>query len=485
MTPIISTAHLIAELDRLHVLPANQLDELRSRAVADHESKALARELLERGWLTAYQANLLLQDRGDLLLLGSYILLDRLGEGGMGTVFRARNWKLGRVCAVKLIRKERLNSADAVRRFYREIRAAAQLDHVNVVRAYDADEVNGTHYFAMEFVDGIDLVRLVRKHGPSSPALACAYIRQAALGLQHAHERGLVHRDIKPANLLLTRAPGAGIIKILDMGLARQDEAVAGEVSGTLTQVGMVMGTPDYMAPEQSISSHTVDGRADLYSLGCSLYFLLTASVPFPGGSPLEKLLKHQMEQPKLLEILRPDVPAALADIVYKLMAKKPTDRFPTAAALAAELETLLNEPRIWQAVPAATGKRATVPVNDGGDSPTDPFWAGIVTEVKEEAVEQPPGAGAGRWVVGAGIALIAILTVWLIASLFRESPANNAPTDGNRKSDQKGWIPRREKADLAPARPERPADREDKRPAPKVEVTAWQPARVPVSLPR
>ena len=182
--------------------------------------RALAGELIRRGWLTPYQVNQLLQGRGRDLLLGSYVLLERLGEGGMGQVFKARNWKLGRVVALKLIRKERLDNPDAVRRFQREIRAAAQLDHPNIVRAFDADEVDGTHLLVMEYVEGTDLAKLVKKDGPLPVDKACDYCRQAALGLQHAYERGLVHRDIKPHNLLLT--PG-GVVKILDMGLARLD----------------------------------------------------------------------------------------------------------------------------------------------------------------------------------------------------------------------------------------------------------------------
>ena len=177
--------------------------------------RRLAGELIRRGWLTPYQVNQLLQGRGRELLLGSYVLLERLGEGGMGQVFKARNWKLGQVVALKLIRKERIDDPDAVRRFQREIRAAAQLDHPNIVLAFDADEVGGTHLLVMEYVEGTDLAKLVKQDGPLPVDKACDYIRQAALGLQHAHERGLVHRDIKPHNLLLTPArrgqdPGHG-----------------------------------------------------------------------------------------------------------------------------------------------------------------------------------------------------------------------------------------------------------------------------------
>jgi serine/threonine protein kinase len=306
------------------------------------ETKALAGELIRRGWLTPYQANLLLQGRGCELLLASYVLLERIGEGGMGQVFKAKNWKLGRIVALKLIRKERLANEDAVRRFHREIRAAAQLSHPNIVMAYDADEVNGTHFFAMECVEGSDLAKLIKQHGPMPVAQACDWIRQAALGLQHAHERGMVHRDIKPHNLLLTKQ---GVVKILDMGLARLTVAGEdGDISTTMTQEGAVMGTPDYMAPEQAEESHTVDIRADLYSLGCTLYQLLAGKVPFPGGTLIQKLKKHQSEQPAPIEMLQPDVPTAVADLVYKLMAKRPQERYPTPAELVRALETLPSE---------------------------------------------------------------------------------------------------------------------------------------------
>src|SRR5262249_37566879 len=198
-----TTAGFQDGLRRFHLLEPAQLEELKRQAPAA-DARALARTLIDRGWLTPYQANQVLQGKGQELLLGSYVLLERLGEGGMGAVFKARNWKLGRIVALKLIRKERLDNPDAIRRFQREVRAAAALDHPNIVHAYDADEIGGTHILVMECIEGAtDLGRLVKKQGPLPIPLACEYMRQAALGLQHAYERGLVHRDIKPANLLM------------------------------------------------------------------------------------------------------------------------------------------------------------------------------------------------------------------------------------------------------------------------------------------
>ena len=284
METVMSNSALLDALRQYRLLDAAQLEELEALAGRFPDPKALAGELIRRGWLTPYQANQIFAGRGCELLLGSYVLLERLGEGGMGQVFKAQNWKLGKIVALKLIRKERLAKPDAVRRFQREVRAPPRLcRHPNIVHAYDADEIDGTHLLVMEYVEGAtDLARLVKQNGPLPVAQACEYIRQAALGLQHAYERGLVHRDIKPHNLLLT-ADGQ-TVKVLDMGLARLDPLPGDDRSATMTQEGAVMGTPDYIAPEQALDSHTVDIRADLYSLGCTFYYLLTGKCRSPAA---------------------------------------------------------------------------------------------------------------------------------------------------------------------------------------------------------
>jgi serine/threonine-protein kinase len=304
----------------------------------------LAIELIKRGWLTEYQARRLLQGRGHELLLGSYILFDKLGEGGMGQVFKARHRNLRRIAAIKLIRKDSLNNPTIVKRFEREVRAAATLDHPNIVHAYDADKIGGTHLLIMEYIDGAtDLAQVVNKNGPMSVDQACECIRQVALGLQHAHERGLVHRDIKPRNLLLTA--DRMTIKILDMGLARLDAFTSDNPGTFITQAGIGLGTPDFVAPEQAISSHTADIRSDIYSLGCTFYYLLTAQVPFPGSGAVDKLLKHLRDEPQPIECLRSDIPSEVAALVRKMMAKIPEDRCQTPAEVAAALSSLLNKP--------------------------------------------------------------------------------------------------------------------------------------------
>jgi serine/threonine protein kinase/WD40 repeat protein len=335
---ILTGQGLLDALGQWHLVETARLDGLRHEpGVAGLEPRALAGELIRRGWLTPYQANQVLQDRAPQLLLGHYVLLERLGEGGMGTVFKARHRLMGRVVALKVIRKERLENSDVLRRFQREIRLAAQLNHPNVVLAYDAEEAGGCHFLVMEYVEGTDLGKLLKRHGPLPWPEACDCVRQAALGLQHAHDRGLVHRDVKPSNLFRTRQ---GVVKVLDLGLARPEAVAATDESGSaLTESGQVMGTPDYMAPEQIEHSHAVDGRADVYSLGCTLYHLLAGKPPFAGGSAGKKLARHLTEEPPSLTGLRPEVPAGLAALVRRMMARRPDDRVPTPAEVAAALQ--------------------------------------------------------------------------------------------------------------------------------------------------
>jgi serine/threonine-protein kinase len=310
------------------------------------EPRALARELVRRSWVTPYQVNQLFLGRERDLVLGPYVLLERLGEGAMGQVFKARHRKLNRVVALKVIRREKLVNPEAIRRFYREVQASAALSHSNIVAAFDAGEVSGTYFLAMEFVDGSDLGKLVKKNGPLSVLQACDYVRQVALGLQHAFEKGLVHRDIKPSNIVVqgsgSNSEAAPLVKILDMGLARVAVAEGADASGTLTHDHAVLGTPDFIAPEQARDARNADTRSDLYSLGCTFHFILTGQVPFPAESAMEKLLKHYLEEPPRVEELRPDVPAAVGGVVRQLMAKAPEQRYQTPAELVAMLGSLL-----------------------------------------------------------------------------------------------------------------------------------------------
>jgi serine/threonine protein kinase len=330
-------------LDRLRasgLLEPAQVNELSQRPEArTPTSAALARVVVQRGWLTHFQVNAIAAGRFADLIVGPYLLLDKLGEGGMGIVYKARHRHMNRAVALKVIRKEKLASQESVRRFYQEVQVAAQLSHPNIVLAYDAGQVGSHHYFAMEYVEGVDLAQLVKEKGNLPVAQACDYVRQAALGLQHAHEKGLVHRDIKPANLILAsdgaRAPGASsVVKLLDLGLAR----FQGDGQTGMTRIGAVLGTPAYLAPEQAVSSRAADIRSDLYSLGCTLYYLLTGTPPFTGTELMAILFKHQMEKPVPLAQRGITAPAGLQTLLDKLLAKRPEDRYQTPAELIAGL---------------------------------------------------------------------------------------------------------------------------------------------------
>jgi formylglycine-generating enzyme required for sulfatase activity/serine/threonine protein kinase len=355
MAPSASAA-VLDTLRELPLLDAAQLQEVTDHLHAQCATPAdLVKELVRRGWLTPFQRDCLLQDRARELVLGPYLLLARLGRGGMGDVYKARHLILNRLVALKVARKDLKKDATDERRFLREIQATAQLAHPNIVTAYDAARIDGAYIFAMEYVEGIDLARLLRAYGTLPVAHSCEYVRQAALGLQHAHERGLVHRDIKPANMLLT-ADGR-LVKVSDLGLVR-----LGEEEGQLTSPGLVIGTPDYLAPEQVTNSRAVDIRADLYSLGCTLYHFLTGRPPFPEGTAMEKLFKHVEQQPTPVEELRPDVPPGVAEVVRRLLAKKPDDRYQAPIELAQALEPFCSP---LGDLPAPTRPGAALPPLD------------------------------------------------------------------------------------------------------------------------
>jgi serine/threonine-protein kinase len=336
----LSLAGVIETLASVPLLEPTQLEEVTSSLQTNFpEPQALLAELMHRGWITPFQVERLVNGQVEELTLGPYLMLDRLGQGGMGDVFKARHQMLNRLVALKVIRKDILPDPANERRFLREIQATAQLSHPNVVVAHDAAQYGNTRVFAMEYIEGTDLARLVKKRGPLPVARACDYIRQAALGLQHAFERGLVHRDIKPSNLLLS-ADGS-LVKISDMGLVRLGRSTE---DTPLTQTGTVIGTPDYLAPEQATNSRLVDIRADLYSLGCTFYYLLTGQPPFPEGTAIEKLFKHIEEPPRPIQELRPSIPPQVAAVIHKLLAKKAGERYQQPAEVAALLEPFCKD---------------------------------------------------------------------------------------------------------------------------------------------
>jgi serine/threonine protein kinase len=303
--------------------------------------RALADALIEYGMLTSFQAEKLLAGRWrGFVIAQKYRLLERLGAGGMGAVYLCEHVHMDRRVALKVLPVAQAEDPACLARFYREARAVARLDHPNIVRAHDIDCEDKLHFLVLEYVDGCNLHAFIRRNGVLSPSRAAHFIRQAALGLQHAHEAGLVHRDIKPGNFLLDRQ---GCVKILDMGLARFFHEDSGAYVKEY-ETGYVIGTADYLAPEQVVDSQ-VDIRADIYSLGGSLYFFLAGKSPFQDGTPAQKLIWHQVRQPKPIRTLRPDVPEELARILNKMLAKEPARRYQTPAEVAEALTELAAGP--------------------------------------------------------------------------------------------------------------------------------------------
>ncbi len=336
----------LTALRQVQLLAPEQLEEIALELVPDFQDPHdLADYLVEIEWLTSYQCGCLFEGDGHGLNLGHYQLLDQLGEGGVSQVFKAWDSVKGRVVALKVLRHDLVSHEEGVRQFLHEMQVVTRLSHPNVIKTYEAHELDGVHCFTMEYVEGIDLHRYVGTHGALPVEQACDFARQAAQGLQHAHQMGLVHRDVKPANLFLINPPlgnrtplgptgrkGADpFVKILDWGLARMLRTAGAEATADAQseqEKGMLIGTADFVAPEQARDPSLVDTRADVYSLGCTLFFLLTGRPPFEGHSLMQKLLKHQEAEPTPLRQLRPDVPEELEALVLKMLAKRPEDRY-------------------------------------------------------------------------------------------------------------------------------------------------------------
>jgi serine/threonine protein kinase len=294
--------------------------------------------LQEAGLLTQWQIDQLLKGRHKGFTLGKYRLLKLLGAGGMSSVYLAEHATLGSKAAIKVLPVKRVDQTSYLARFEREARQSARLNHPNIVRTFDLDTAGSIHYIAMEFVDGIDLHAKVKRDGPLSVREAADYIRQAATGLQHAHEEGLVHRDIKPANLMLDTR---GTVKVLDLGLAL---AGGGDEDGSLTREHdeKVLGTADYLAPEQAADSHKADRRSDIYSLGCTFYYLLVGKAPFATGKLADRLHAHLHKAPPNLLDERPDAPVAIAELYARMLEKHPDGRPQSAREVADALAAWL-----------------------------------------------------------------------------------------------------------------------------------------------
>jgi serine/threonine-protein kinase len=350
-----TVASLVDKLTQFPILEPPQQDELvrvlQQRFV---QPRALVKHLFAQGWLTSFQVQQLAAERHDSLVMGPYTVIDLLGEGGMGEVFKARRIGSRDIVVLKVIRPDLMADQAIAKQFLWEIQALSHLSHPNIIKTFGAFKADDRHFYTMEFIEGTDLAKLLQQSGPLPVWQACSYIRQAALGLEHAHEHCLIHRDIKPANLLLTLPSSqdgpqfsqhgrstmirGAVVKIIDWGLADLRPPAGHQNSASFLPEGEMVGTADYLAPEQARDSRAASIQSDIYSLGCTLYHLLAGQPPFPGGSLMQKLFKHQQSEPKPIQEIRTDVPTAVLPILQKMMAKKTSDRFRTPAMVAAAL---------------------------------------------------------------------------------------------------------------------------------------------------
>ncbi len=351
---ISSSESFLAVLVKSKLFTAEQIDEANDAAKGTADAETLARLLVRKDMLTRWQAGQLLAGRSSFFL-GKYKLIELLGRGGMGGVFLGEHTTMNRRVALKIVSKSVAKNPASLERFLTEARAIAGLDHPNIVRAYSVDNEGNRYYIVMEYVEGRDLKEIVEADGPLDFASAADSIRQACDGLAHAHDRGMIHCDIKPSNLMVNQQ---GVVKVLDLGLARLSD----ENDSNGAKEDRVLGTVDYLAPEQAMESHKFDHRADIYSLGCTLYFLLTSRPPFGEGTLHQRIVKHQTQEPPDIAKLRDDVPDDLVRICGKMMAKDPDDRFQSAV----EIGRLLADWRPPQKKPSRAAPLAAVDTSSG-----------------------------------------------------------------------------------------------------------------------
>ncbi len=362
--PIVSTERFVELVRKSQLAEPEKIDAAIEVIRLKHGGKLpedvvqMAQALQEQKVITRWHAEKFLQGKYKGFFLGKYKLLGHIGTGGMSSVYLAEHTKMHDLRAIKVLPTSKRNKSSYLARFQQEARAIASLNHPNIVRAYDIDNEGDTHYIVMEYVEGGDLQSLVKKKGPLPFDKVADYAAQAARGLQHAHDSGLIHRDVKPATLLIRKD---GTVKLLDLGLALfTDEDKA---SLTIDHNDKVLGTADYLAPEQALNSHGVDQRADLYGLGCTMYFMLTGNPPFPEGSIAQRIAKHQKMMPTQIRKLRHECPGELEGICWKLMQKDPKFRYASATQTAEVLETWLANYRVT----VTPGGRSPGPRGDEG----------------------------------------------------------------------------------------------------------------------
>ncbi|MCI0703863.1 MAG: serine/threonine protein kinase [Planctomycetia bacterium] len=386
-----------------------QRRELTAQVAEDPQS--VIDEMVQVGILTYFQAEQFAQGKWRGFTIGKFKLLERIGVGGMGQVFLCEHMFIRKRVAIKVLPPAKADQPAALGRFYREARAAGSLEHANIVRTHDIDQDGDLHFIVMDYVDGANLLEVVKKFGPMDIRRALSYVRQTASALDYAFRNGIIHRDVKPGNIIVDRK---GVARLLDLGLARFFKDHVDQLTLKYDDK-IVLGTADYVAPEQVANSHSVDIRADIYALGATFYFLLAGHPPFPLGTVSQKLLCHRTKEPTPIRQIRPELPEALAEIVTKMLAKDPRARFQTPAQVVTELETWTGEPvplpaeeEMPQLSPAAregwnmdgTAEIAVVPL----DQPNASAEAGSAAKAVALANGSKVAQGVGGSKVGSGV---------------------------------------------------------------------------------
>jgi len=422
-----SSVQLFLEsLEQSKLLGDRQLTEARSLAHGETLPKTIAKKLVKRRYLTRWQARVLVAGKKGPFFFENYELLEPLGHGAMGSVFKARQKAMTRIVALKIMSPRLLKNQRALTRFKREIRAAAALDHPHIIHAFDAGCAKSKYFLVMEYAAGHDLRDWIAAAGKSSVKWCCECIRQAALGLQHAHERGIVHRDIKPSNLLLIqKAIGdPPLLKIADFGFARAALDVAGDPA--LTRIGQALGTSDYIAPEQAQDSTQSDIRADIFSLGCTLFELLSGQLPFRGTSAFERLMARFKQDAPLVSSLRPDICPELDQIVAQMLARDPARRLQTPAEVAEALAPFSWIDQGWssgsESARVGESAKSSADTDGNADPKVEHFLQSLSTDhsIRSFPTISEQRTGHRRriwlpWVIATSALLLAMIVSWAL----------------------------------------------------------------------